>query len=74
MCLTPDVVISELCLSHGTQMHCELLLPLFQAQVLVDNYTLKAFYFQLAYEMEGGPKGEDCFKAWKPSSVYAGIL
>ena len=55
-------------------MHCELLLPLFQAQVLVDNYTLKAFYFQLAYEMEGGPKGEDCFKAWKPSSVYAGIL
>lgn len=27
----PGVVISELCLSPGTQMHCELLLPLFQA-------------------------------------------
>lgn len=52
-----DVVVSELCLSRGTQMHCKLLLPLFQAQVLVDSYALKAFYFQLAYKMEGGPQG-----------------
>lgn len=53
----PDVVTPELCFSRGTRMHCRLLLPLFQAQVLVDNYSLKVFYFQLAYEMEGEPQG-----------------
>lgn len=47
-------VAGELCPAQGTHGRCQLLLPLFQAQVLI---ALKAFDFQLACGAERRPRG-----------------
>lgn len=47
-------VAGELCPAQGTHGRCQLLLPLFQAQVLI---ALKAFDFQLGCGAERRPRG-----------------